>query len=80
MELLELINKINQHHGEFGEEVMLFPSVVDELSCRFYKQVSDIEGIDNEWVWQLVDQFECCYGELAYKFGEKFLVFGFHSQ
>jgi hypothetical protein len=78
MELEKLIELVNQHHRDEG--YIEFPKIVNSLPEKMKAQMSDIPEIDTEWVWQVVDQFDCYYGELAYKTNDgKFMVFGFNG-
>lgn len=76
MELENLIDIVNQHMRDEGQ--IGFPSVVDSLPEKMKAQSSDIDGIDTEWVWQVVDQFDCYHGEIAFQLDDgRYLKFGF---
>lgn len=78
MPIDKLINLINEHLRDEGN--IGFPRISESLPAKFQIQKSDIPEIDQEWVWQVNDQFDCYYGELAYLLDDgKFLIFEFNG-
>lgn len=76
MELEALIELVNKNHRDEG--CIGFPRLVESLPDRLEQQKSDIEGIEVEWIWQTVDQFDCYQGELAYQLNDgRYLIFDF---
>lgn len=71
--LIQLVNGNADKDCNFG-----FPQIVDALPEKMKVQNSELDGIEQEWVWQQSDQFDSYWGELAYQLDDgRFLVFPF---
>lgn len=78
MEIEKLIQLVNEHMRDEGG--IGFPKIVDKLPEKMKRQRSDIPEVETEWVWQLIDQFDCYHGEIAFELQDgRWLMFEFYG-
>ena len=76
MNLKTIIDLVNAHMRDEGG--LGFPRLVNTLPKEMNEQRSDIPGIEKEWVWQKMDQFDNYHGEIAFKVdNDLWLIFTF---
>lgn len=76
MKIEKLIQLVNEHMRDEGS--IGFPKIVSKLPEKMEPQRSDIPGIEIEWCWQSMDQFDCYHGEIAFELQDgRWLMFEF---
>ena len=78
MEIENLIQLVNEHMRDEGS--IGFPQIVSQLPEKMDPQRSDIPGIETEWLWQSMDQFDNYHGEIAFELQNgRWLMFEFYG-